>query len=546
VKKGDWLLFRWQRARSTAAHVEKGACPLFSLLCLTLAVAGCKCGGGAAAGPQSVERVIPLNARVAVIVPSVDALGDKLTLLEGLKVANFVAQAQNIENAHVYVDALVTQLGIDVRSKEQMEKLGIAHEASAGAAFMDENSALLALPVKQEGRLAAFLRTFAQQRLGATTVQDKEENGVMVHRIVGPADDPRLAWVVTNGYALVTSGKSGIEKLSTWASRPEQETLAKDPALPASLARLPAQRDAIIYVPPGSRAILGGPVSSVALAFSLTPQALSVSADAPWTGDKAALAAFSAKAGPELLPLLPADAFLVARLGGEASAISAYLEPLLGERLVKALDLRKELLDLVQPGAVVGLSLAPTVQMGGGLPELDVRRTNPFTYVHLSGAAAAKSADAVGPALEKLAAAGPKIGAQIEKRERNGHDVYVSMYAQGEGIHFAGVGDKVLFGSPMPRLDALMAADGKGPGPVPDAKLKALLESSGLGLVIDLRKLSASVRELPASAWGIGGFAIKASTLRWLDATDDLKDVTLTVGEKQGALQGELKLWLGQ
>jgi hypothetical protein len=524
---------------------------LLGALGLTLGLAGCaKCGEGAVAptGPAGVERVLPADAALVIIVPKVDQLGDKLKQLEGLKVANFAAQAQNIESAHGWVDAMVEQLGIDVRSPEQMEKIGIAHQASAGVASMGEDQLLLALPVKQEGRVAAFLRTFALQRLGAGTVDDKTENGVTVHRLLAAGDVPRLAWVAAHGFALVTTG-AGMAKLSGWASRSEAETLAKDTALPGSLARLPKERDAVVYVPPGSKAIFGGPVSHVAVAVSLTKESLTVTADAPWGGDKAALAALEPKAGAQLLPLLPDDAFLVARFAGDASSAAPYLEPLLGPHLSAAfketgLDVKAQLLEPLQPGTVVGLSLSPTAQMGNGVPELDLRRTNPFTYVHLSGALKAKSADAVAPALEKIAAAAPRFGAQVNKKERSGHSLFVTSYAQGEGVHFAAQGDEVVFGSPIGRLDALLSADGKGAGPIADPKLRALLESSALGVVVDLRKLAAAVHELPASAWGIGGFAIKASTLRWLDATDDLKDVTVSIGVKQGAVQGELKLWL--
>jgi hypothetical protein len=31
---------------------------------------------------------------------------------------------------------------------------------------------------------------------------------------------------------------------------------------------------------------------------------------------------------------------------------------------------------------------------------------------------------------------------------------------------------------------------------------------------------------MPSSAWGVGGFAIKAGTVRWLDALDDIRAIT--------------------
>jgi hypothetical protein len=63
-------------------------------------------------------------------------------------------------------------------------------------------------------------------------------------------------------------------------------------------------------------------------------------------------------------------------------------------------------------------------------------------------------------------------------------------------------------------------------------------------VVLDLRRLSDAVKNLPSEAWGIGGFAIKATTVRWLEATDDLRAVTLSVSRKEKALQAELSLRL--
>jgi hypothetical protein len=364
-----------------------------------------------------------------------------------------------------------------------------------------------------------------------------------VHVLAGAAG-PKLAWTTSNGYALVVP-QAGVPKLSGWASRSESDTLAKDTGLPASLQRLPAERDAIIYVPPGSKEMLALPITHVVLTLSLAPTALALSADAPWGGDQAGLSLFEPKPGDALLGLLPNDAFLVARFSGEAGQLAPLLKPLLGPHLTRAFeeggfDVKAQVLDNLKPGAVLGLSLAPTAQMGQGVPQLDVRRTNPFTFVHLSGAAAARSAEAVPATLEKLAALAPRFGAKMELKD----GVYVTTYSQGEGVHVAAKSGRVLFGSPLGRVAALLSADASQLGPVSDAKLKAQLEASAVGAVIDLRKLSDAVRELPASAWGVGGFAIKATTLRWLDNSDDLKAVTASVGAKAGAVQARVELLL--
>jgi hypothetical protein len=517
-----------------------------ALAALVAASACSKCGETKGTAPSAgVERVLPAGANAVVIIPKVAGLGDKLKLLEGLKVANFAAQAQNFESAHALLDALLSDFGIDPRSREQLKKIGVAADGSAGVAMMDDGDlAVVAIPIEDEGRVAAFLRTFAANRLGATALEQRVEGGVTVHRVVAPSGVARLAWTVRQGYALVTSEK-GVPVLAGWVSRGENETLAKDTALPASLARLPAERDLIVYVPPGSKAIFGGPVSHVAMTLALSERAFTLNADAPW-GDATGLKPFEVQAaGAKLLPFLPGDAFLVARYAGEATAAAPLLELVLGPHLKRAFaeggfDLKQQVLERLAPGTVVGLSLAPTAQMQG-MPELDVRRTNPFRWVHLSGVAPAKTAEGISSTLDKLAEVAPKFGARIEKKD----DVYLTTWSQGEGVHFAAKGDKVFFGSPLPRVNALLEADGKAAGPIAEGGLQKVLDSSALAMVVDLRKLSDAVRELPSSAWGIGGFAIKATTVRWLDNTDDLKAVTVTAGVKQGALQAKVELMLG-
>jgi hypothetical protein len=106
-------------------------------------------------------------------------------------------------------------------------------------------------------------------------------------------------------------------------------------------------------------------------------------------------------------------------------------------------------------------------------------------------------------------------------------------------VHFAPKDELVFFASPIQRLDALVKSDGKGGSPVTP------LGDDALAVSIDLSKLSASVRALPESAWGLGGFAIKATTVRWLDATDDLKGISVWVGAKDRRVEARVKLTLG-
>jgi hypothetical protein len=139
----------------------------------------------------------------------------------------------------------------------------------------------------------------------------------------------------------------------------------------------------------------------------------------------------------------------------------------------------------------------------------------------------------------------PKFGARIQPVEKNGRTLFVTRYAQGEGVHFVEAQDgRVVLASPLDRLERTIArlADGAGPPLLADAELREALSADALAAALDLNQLRAEVKALPQDAWGIGGFAIKGSVVRWLDATDDLRAITLGVSRKEKALQAEIAL----
>jgi len=69
-----------------------------------------------------------------------------------------------------------------------------------------------------------------------------------------------------------------------------------------------------------------------------------------------------------------------------------------------------------------------------------------------------------------------------------------------------------------------------------------VLMGKPVAAVLDFAALAKAIRNLPTSAWGVGGFAIKATTLRWLDALDDLRAITAGAYAKEGAVQVEVDL----
>lgn len=519
------------------------------LVLLVVAASGCaRCGKGSttAAAPEGVERLLPRGAVGVVVVPQLASAGQKLRVLEALKVMSFGAQLRGFDDSKAFADALVSELGVDVRSPEALEKAGVDGARSAAVAVLVTGHAYLALPVKDAGKLHATLEGLARQRLGASVASEKKVGELAVKTFSVEANaPPRLGYVVSRGFALITDGP-GVEKLAGMAAMTESDSLASEPTYRAELEKLPRERDVVVYLPSGTPLLVNVPFTAVTGAVSLSPAGLSVTANAKWKGDPAPLAALQPKQGRALLGYLPADAFLVARFTGEPSQLATWTKELLGPHLSRAFDdagfdLKAQALDQLAPGLVASLSLSDAPPMDKGVPQLDLRQTNPFTYAHLSGAAVTKTPDAVMPALEKVVAIAPKFGAQMVVKERaDGQKAVLTTYAQGEGVHLAPKGDLVFFASPVQRLDALVRSEGKA-GP----QIEGLGEEA-LTVAVDLQKLAASVRALPESAWGLGGFAIKATTVRWLDATDDLKRVTLAVGVKDQVVQARLQLALGK
>jgi len=285
------------------------------------------------------------------------------------------------------------------------------------------------------------------------------------------------------------------------------------------------------------------PLTSLLATASLDATGLRFTADGVWKGEAAQLSMFQSKPGAELTGYLPRDAFLVARYQGDPASLGLLTPTLFGPYLAKAFkdagfDPTVELLARLEPGVCASLSLAERPPLGQGMPSIDIRRTNPFSFAHLSGAATVKPGEDAVAVLEKLSALAPKFGAEMKRADRAGAPAFLTSYAQGEGVHVAFKAPHVFFGSPVQRLDALLLADGSAAPPV------AGFGADAVEVVLDLRRLAASVRGLPESAWGLGGFAMKATAVRWLEAVDDLTALDLQVGSGDGALQARLALEL--
>ncbi len=525
----------------------------WSLLVL-LVLAGCsRCGrdSGLAgpAGKAEVSRYLPRSAQAAVVISDLGTLGEKLARFQGFKLANFLAQTQGLSSGESFVSSLMRQVGVDLRSRQAMEAAGIDPARGAGAAFLPGNQAFSVLGVKNADALRTTFATLARTRLGAgEEKQEKVQGGNLVTYSRPGASQPELGLLFTEGFVLVAPG-AAVAQLPTMATLPVEQSLAQEPVLAASLQRLPQQRDFHVFIPSGLGRLFPGGVQALTLTGVIEDKAVTLRADAPWPDTNASLTALDVKEGPELLGYLPADSFLVVRYGGDPAQLSGVWPYLVGPIVSRAVqasgfDMKTEVLENLQPGAVAGVALAPTVQLGGGMPSLDLRRTNPFRFVQLVAVAETRDAAKAAATLEKVPGVADKFGAKVEASQVGAQRAYLTSYKQGEGAHFAAVGSRVVLAGPRQRLETALGVVGGKPGESPVAPdLRDTLKAP-VAVVLDLHKLAGAVKELPSEAWGIGGFAIKATTVRWLDALSDLRAVTMAVSRKEKALQAELSLKL--
>jgi hypothetical protein len=527
----------------------------WSLLLLVF-LAGCsRCGkdagpGGPSGKPATVERFLPRTAQAAIVVQDLGTLGEKLARFQNLKIASFLAQLQNAQSADAFVSSVMRQVGVDLRSREAIEKAGIDPGKGAGAAILAPGQAFSVLGVKDAKALEETFANLARNRLGAPDrKEEKAGGGTLVTFSRKGATTPQLGLLFIGDFVLVAPGTT-VAQLATFASQPAEKSISEEPVLAASLARLPKERDFHIYMPGGTDLVRPGTVQGLTLTGLIEERAVTVRADAPWPDTQESLTPLVPKEGPELLGYLPTDSFLIARYRGDPSTLGGVWPYIVGPYVTRAVqqsnfDIKAEVLDNLQSGISMGMALAPTAQFGSGIPELDIRRTSPFRYVQLVAVAEAKDAAKAKATLEKVPGIAGNFGAQVQPEEINGKRVYLTSYRAGEGAHFAEVGGKLVLAGPRQRLEAALTSLAGKPGESPVAEdLRGIVKDPVLAVVLDLRKLSDAVKNLPSEAWGVGGFAIRATVLRWLEATDDLRAVTFSLAQKERALQAEISLRL--
>jgi hypothetical protein len=531
---------------------------LLALGALALLVGCARCGAGcggadtsAAPGVEPLARQVPRAADAVVLVPDLGRLGERVLQLQGLELVDFVSPLAGARNGKALVDGLVRQAGLDPRSRAELEKAGLDPARGMAVVLLPGDAVYSVLPVRDEAALRETAARLARQLAGAGSAATESAGGLSLTRFA-PAEGapPRLVLAVRGPWAFVAAG-AAMDRLAQLAALPPEQALAGEPLFTDGRRRLGGEPELLGFLPGASRFLAGRGLPGLTLAASLGLTGVTVRADAP-AGERAdLLRALTPQAGaPALSGYLPPDAFLVARFAGDPAGLERAWPSLVGPFFARAaqqtgFDFKGEVLDNLQPGLAAGVSLSPTARMTGVPGGLSMRRTNPFIWAHLTAVGELKDAARGTATLGRVPALAEKFAATMTPEERGGQQVYLTRYAAGEGAHLALAGSRLLVAAPESRLlEGLERLKGAaGPAPLP-AQLLSSLEGKGVAVVVDLHKLADGVRALPSEAWGIGGFALKPTTVRWLDAFRELTHVTAHATASEGALQAEVSLAL--
>jgi hypothetical protein len=510
-------------------------------LCTSLVLAGC----GRKREYPPPDRYVPADAPLAVLVPGLGTAARQAGAL--YRTIAQAPQAVQLTEAHA---ALKAQLGFDPLDPRGMEQAGVDPAGAAAAALGSSSPALLVLPVLDLAKLDATLARLARDRMGATqrvTVQVRGVELVTFRREgKGPA---ALAYAAIGPHALLASGPDAPEAVIAAATLPEERSLWRSPVAARAREAIGPGWLVTVLAPAGSTALADLRLARDGAALGIRAESsrlglrlallLSPDREAWW---KALRGDGAADEGAVAL-LLP-EAALLLRFGGDPAEVARRLEPWLPPEVKKALAAQR--LDPVAglspafaPAGALSLALAPTFTLTDfSSPRFDLRRVDPFSFVHLDAVLPVRDAAVLRAFLARLQKAGPRLSLKVVPRGPAAEPTGWTLSWGKAQLGLALAGGRLLVAGGAPRLAALEARSTGGEGyAAPGPAARAALSSGLGGAVLDVEHLARSVEALPEEAYGTGPNAVVMRSLvnRYLEPATALSTVTLRLDLAPGA-----------
>lgn len=436
---------------------------------------------------------------------------------------------------------VVRELGFDPRTPEGFYSVGLDPERSMAIGLDAEDRRLAVFAVRDAGAAERWMEEQARRRGGRVrterTYAPEEGKPRAVVAYLDPKGRVRLAHALAGRWLVAAEGEAAVETVGAALARAEADSLVATQAYASLRKSVGENRSVWGWLPPppkGKRAGMRLAERGASFGATVREKELDVRVRLPQGTMALSVlqSAASVKEGESLLPYLSKDDFLLVRLGGDPQAF----EPLLRDftpyrRLHRAgFDPATEILPLVEPGVVMGISLQPEPNLAAGLPGgASLARTNPFQLVRTSILARVKDPAKARAALERLAELDDRLQMEIRTRGEGEQTIWTAHYAAGEGLSWtlrgnllmAGGGESAFFG-----LAERIEGGGVAYEPA-DPKAFELFRSQPLGVYLDVPRLVAQLRAIPESAFGIGGFRIKGLLDGWISAIEPLRGLAL-------------------
>lgn len=510
------------------------------LWCLLLAfVAGCGGCRGKEAERSTAGAFFPAGAQAFVAVED-PQLASTLGVLVGSHLSELAATSL-LPGGEDPFEPVIRELGFDPRTPEGFAKVGL--DPARGMAFgQDAKKRTLAVVGVRDARAAdRWMEEVARRHGGRVrternfTPEEGRERPVVAY--LDASGGVRLAFAVAGKWLVASEGDAAVEAVGEALAREEKQSLVATQGYAKIRSSIGENRSIWGWLPaPETKGRGRDGLWSRGLSFGLTVGEKELDARIRLPQGTLALSVLqsvaSAKESESLLPYLSERDFLLTRIGGDPQALEPLLRDLAPYRRLRraGFDPAKEILPLFQPGILVGISLEPEPNLSGGLPvQPSLTRTNPFHFLHTGILARVKDPEKAKAALERLAELGDRLQMQVSTREAEGVTIYSATYAAGDGLTWALLGDKLIAAGGEGAFDALLErVKGEGKAYVPGhPEAFELFTSQPLAVYFDVPRLAAQLRAIPESAFGIGGFRMKALLDGWVSAIDPLRGLAI-------------------
>ena len=510
-------------------------------VCSSLLLAGC----GRKREYPPPDRFVPADAPLAVLVPGLGTAARQAGAL--YRTIAQAPQAAQVAEAHA---ALKAQLGFDPLDPRGMEQAGVDPAGSAAAALGSASSSVLVLPVLDLAKLDATLARLARDRMGATQRVTVQLRGVEVVTFRREGKGPAaLGYAAIGPHALLASGPDAPEAVAAAATLPEDRSLWKSPAAARAREALGPGWLVTVLVPAGSTALADLRVARDGAALGIRAESarlglrlallLSPEREAWWKalrGDGAV--------DEGAVALLPPEAALVLRFAGDPAEATRRLEPWLPPEAKKALVAQRldpvaGLAPALGPGGALSLALAPTFTLTDfSSPRFDLRRVDPFSFVHLDAVLPVRDAAVLRAFVARLQKAGPRLSLKVVPRGPAAEPTGWTLSWGKAQVGLALDGARLLVSGGAHRLAALEARSTGGEGYAAPGPAARTALSSGLGgAVLDVEHMARSVEVLPEEAYGTGPNAVVMRSLvnRYLEPATALSTIALRLELAPGA-----------